>query len=159
MLQETIKRVASLPLLESITICNEEHRFLVAEQLRDIGSLGKIILEPVGRNTAPAIALAALSVADDPLLLVMPADHVIEDTNALTKTVRRAIPSAESGKLVAFGILPNKPREEFGYIEVGNGLNDGFNVISFKEKPDLQTASDYIKAGGFFGTAEFFVSS
>ena len=109
MLQETVQRIKGLPTSESVTICNEEHRFFVAEQLREIESLGKIILEPAGRNTAPAIALAALSVENDPLLLVLAADHIIENTGAFTNAVQQAIPLAEAGKLVTFGIVPTKP--------------------------------------------------
>ena len=109
MLQSTIKRLADLEIQSSVTICNEEHRFLVAEQLREINKLGSIILEPEGKNTAPAIALAALLSKDDPLLLVLPADHVIQDELAFTKAITDAIPLAESGKLVTFGIVPREP--------------------------------------------------
>ena len=107
MLQATFKRLDGLDIQSSVTICNEEHRFFVAEQLREIDKLGSIILEPVGRNTAPAIALAALSSpeGEDPLLLVLAADHVIQNEAAFTKTVMNAIPLAESGKLVTFGIV------------------------------------------------------
>ena len=97
MLQQTAKRLSYLPTSDSITICNEEHRFFVAEQLREIDSLGKIVLEPVGRNTAPAIALAALlEKEDDPLLLVLAADHVITDQDAFTDAVLKAVPLAEA---------------------------------------------------------------
>ena len=107
MLQATVKRLSGLDIQASITICNEEHRFFVAEQLREIDKLGSIILEPVGRNTAPAIALAALTAKDDPLLLVLAADHVIQDEDAFREAVIRAIPLAEAGKLVTFGIVPS----------------------------------------------------
>ena len=157
MLQETVQRIAGLPLSESITLCNEEHRFFVAEQLREIHSLGKIILEPAGRNTAPAIALAALSVEDDPLLLVLAADHIIEDTAAFTSAVKRAIPLAEKGKLVTFGVVPTQPHVGYGYIEAGEVLGDGFDVISFKEKPDLRTAGDYLSVGGFYWNSGMFL--
>ena len=97
MLQQTADRLSGLPTSEPITICNEEHRFFVAEQLREIDALGKIILEPVGRNTAPAIALAALlEKEDDPLLLVLAADHVIADQEAFTDAVMKAVPLAEA---------------------------------------------------------------
>ena len=114
MLQETVQRIKGLPTYESVTICNEEHRFFVAEQLREIESLGKIILEPVGRNTAPTIALAALAVENDPLLLVLAADHIIENTGAFTNAVQQAIPLAEAGKLVTFGIVPTEPHVGYG---------------------------------------------
>jgi mannose-1-phosphate guanylyltransferase len=116
MLQETVQRINGLSTSESVTICNEEHRFFIAEQLREIESLGKIILEPAGRNTAPAIALAALSVENDPLLLVLAADHIIESTDAFTNAVEQAIPLAEAGKLVTFGIIPTEPHVGYGYI-------------------------------------------
>ena len=107
MLQQTLERLADLPVSESVTICNEEHRFFVAEQMREIDALGKIILEPVGRNTAPAIALAALAEKEnDALLLVLAADHVVADQKAFTESVMRAVPLAEDGKLVTFGIVP-----------------------------------------------------
>ena len=115
MLQSTIKRLDGLDLKSSVTICNEEHRFFVAEQLREIDKLGSIILEPVGRNTAPAIALAALSLheGEDPLLLVLAADHVIQDEVAFTNTVTNAVPLAEAGKLVTFGIVANESNTNY----------------------------------------------
>lgn len=157
MLQETLSRVSDLPVSESLTICNEEHRFFVAEQLREIDALGKIILEPVGRNTAPAIGLAALSVDDDPLLLVLAADHVIKNTDAFTSAVRQAMPLAESGKLVTFGVVPDEPHTGYGYIEVGTNIGEGFEVASFKEKPDAQTAAEYIDGGGYYWNSGMFL--
>jgi len=157
MLQETLLRVSGLPVSESITICNEEHRFFVAEQLREIDALGKIILEPIGRNTAPAIGLAALSVDDDPLLLVLAADHVIKDTDAFTSAVRQAMPLAESGKLVTFGVIPSEPHTGYGYIEAGTNMGEGFEVASFKEKPDAQTAAQYLDAGGYYWNSGMFL--
>ena len=144
MLQSTIKRLEGLDIQSSVTICNEEHRFFVAEQLRAIDKLGTIILEPVGRNTAPAIALAALSVDDDPLLLVLAADHVIQDEAAFTSAVYAAIPLAESGKLVTFGIEPNEPNTGYGYIKRGEQKDDGFAVDQFVEKPSVELAQDYV---------------
>ena len=101
MLQTTMKRLKELDISSSVTICNEEHRFFVAEQLREINMLGSIILEPIGRNTAPAIALAALISDDDPLLLVLAADHVIQDELAFTKAISESLPLAEAGKLAS----------------------------------------------------------
>ena len=140
MLQATVKRLSGLDIQASITICNEEHRFFVAEQLREIDKLGSIILEPVGRNTAPAIALAALTAKDDPLLLVLAADHVIQDEAAFKAAVMRAIPLAESGKLVTFGIVPSEPNTGYGYIKRGNDLGEGFEVDEFVEKPSSDVA-------------------
>ncbi len=157
MLQETVLRISKLPLLESITICNEEHRFFVAEQLRAIESLGKVILEPVGRNTAPAITVAALSTSQDSLLLVLAADHVIENVDAFIDAVKQGINLAEAGSLVTFGVKASQPNLGYGYIEVGEKLGGGFRVASFKEKPDLQTATNYLEAGGFYWNSGIFL--
>jgi mannose-1-phosphate guanylyltransferase len=158
MLQQTVERLADLPVSESITICNEEHRFFVAEQLREIDALGKIILEPVGRNTAPAIALAALAEkANDPLLLVLAADHVITDQRAFTNAVVEAVPHAESGKLVTFGIVPTEAHTGYGYIEAGESLDGAYFVASFKEKPDSETAAKYLNGGGYYWNSGMFL--
>lgn len=157
MLQSTVERLEGLDIQSSVTICNEEHRFFVAEQLREIDKLGSIILEPVGRNTAPAIALAALSVNDDPLLLVLAADHVIKDEAAFIRTVSSAIPLAESGKLVTFGIEPNEPHIGYGYIKRGEKREEGFDVDYFVEKPSLELAQDYVNAGDYFWNSGIFL--
>ena len=158
MLQQTAERLSGLPTTESITICNEEHRFFVAEQLREIDALGKIILEPVGRNTAPAIALAALLEKEiDPLLLVLAADHVIADQDAFTDAVKKAVPLAEMGKLVTFGIVPSGPHTGYGYIEAGEPANGVYSVASFKEKPDSVTAADYLGHGGYYWNSGMFL--
>ena len=158
MLQQTIERLSELPASEPITICNEEHRFFVAEQLREIDALGKIILEPVGRNTAPAIALAALTEKkSDPLLLVLAADHVITDQVAFTKAVITAMPLAESGKLVTFGIVPSEPHTGYGYIEAGEPLEGAYSVASFHEKPDPETAARYMNHGGYYWNSGMFL--
>ena len=117
MLQSTSNRLKGLDIRSSVVICNEEHRFFVAEQLREIDRLDSIILEPVGRNTAPAIALAALVSDGDPLLLVLAADHVIQDEVAFSAAVTDALPLAEAGKLVTFGIVPSEPHTGYGYIK------------------------------------------
>lgn len=157
MLQSTVKRLAGLDVQSYVTICNEEHRFFVAEQLREIDKLGSIILEPIGRNTAPAIALAAFFAKDDPLLLVLAADHVIQDKAAFTKTVIDAIPLAESGKLVTFGIVPNEPHTGYGYIKRGEGHNVGFAVDQFVEKPSLELAQDYISSENYYWNSGMFL--
>jgi mannose-1-phosphate guanylyltransferase len=157
MLQATVKRLSGLDIQSSITICNEEHRFFVAEQLREIDKLGSIILEPVGRNTAPAIALAALTVKDDPLLLVLAADHVIQDEAAFNAAVMRAIPLAEAGKLVTFGIVPSEPDTGYGYIKRGNDLGEGFTVDEFVEKPSLEVAQGYISSGEYYWNSGMFL--
>ena len=157
MLQQTVERLADLPISELITICNEEHRFFVAEQLRAIEKLGRIILEPVGRNTAPAIALAALSEADDRLLLVLAADHVISDVASFTESVKKAMPLAEQGKLVTFGVVPTEPHTGYGYIKAGAESGCGFLVDAFKEKPDQLVAERYLNQGGYYWNSGMFL--
>ena len=157
MLQSTVKRLEGLDIDSSVTICNEEHRFFVAEQLRAIDKLGSIILEPVGRNSAPAIALAALSVEDDPLLLVLAADHVIHNEAAFISTVSAAIPLAESGKLVTFGIEPNGPHTGYGYIKRGEQNDAGFAVDQFVEKPSVELAQDYVSSGDYYWNSGIFL--
>lgn len=157
MLQATVKRLSGLDIQASITICNEKHRFFVAEQLREIDKLGSIILEPVGRNTAPAIALAALTAKDDPLLLVLAADHVIQDEAAFREAVIRAIPLAEAGKLVTFGIVPSAPHTGYGYIKRGKDLGEGFEVDAFVEKPSSDVAQDYLSSGDYYWNSGMFL--
>ena len=158
MLQQTAERLSGLSTSDSVTICNEEHRFFVAEQLREIDALGKIVLEPVGRNTAPAIALAALlDKEDDPLLLVLAADHVIADQDAFTDSVMKAVPLAEAGKLVTFGVVPSEPHTGYGYIEAGESLDSAYAVASFQEKPDSETAARYLKDGGYYWNSGMFL--
>jgi len=162
MLQSTIRRLddleAGLPLL----ICNEQHRFLAAEQLRQLGmEQARILLEPVGRNTAPAIALAALQAlhdAEDPILLVLAADHLIQDVDAFHSSIRAAMPFAIDGKLVTFGIVPTHPETGYGYIEKGTGLGEGgFAVSRFVEKPSLDLAEQYLASGDYFWNSGMFM--
>lgn len=159
MLQSTFKRLNDLNINSSVTICNEEHRFFVAEQLREINQLDSIILEPVGRNTAPAIALAALSSqeSEDPLLLVLAADHVIKDESAFTKVIMDAIPLAEAGKLITFGIEPHEPHTGYGYIKKGEKQNPGFNVDAFIEKPLINEAIEHIESGDYLWNSGMFL--
>jgi len=157
MLQATMKRLESLNIESSVTICNEEHRFFVAEQLREINKLGSIILEPVGRNTAPAIALAAFVAEGDPLLLVLAADHVIQDESAFTQAVTEAIPLAEAGKLVTFGVVPNEPHTGYGYIKKGVKYGVGFKVDHFVEKPSIDLAQNYIESGDYLWNSGMFL--
>ena len=158
MLQETFNRLEGLDINSSTTICNEEHRFFVAEQLREINKLGSIILEPVGKNTAPAIALAAFqSIEEDPVLLVLAADHVIEDESAFLKAVSEAVPLAESGKLVTFGIVPQQPHTGYGYIKRGGEYGAGFTVEKFVEKPSLDLAQEYVTSGDYYWNSGMFL--
>ena len=124
----------------------------MAEQLREIDKLGSIILEPVGCNTASAIALAALSELDghDPLFLVLSAEYVIQDEEAFTKTVIAAIPLAAAGKLVTFGLVAHKPNIGFGYIKKSESQGPGFTVDAFVEKPSIEVAKEYLEPGDYF---------
>jgi mannose-1-phosphate guanylyltransferase len=157
MLQSTMKRLECLDISSSVTICNEEHRFFVAEQLREINKLGSILLEPIGRNTAPAIALAAFTADDDPLLLVLAADHVIQDEAAFTNAINEAVPLAESGKLVTFGVVPNEAHTGYGYIKMGRQVESGFVVDKFVEKPSNEVAHQYIESKGYLWNSGMFL--
>ena len=157
MLQSTVKRLDGLDINSTIIMCNEKHRFFVAEQLREIDRLGTIILEPEGRNTAPAITLAALAVNDDPLLLILAADHVIQNDDAFIEAVTAAIPLAEAGKLVTFGIIPNKPDTGYGYIKKGDEIGGGFKVEEFIEKPGLDLAREFICSDRYYWNSGMFL--
>ena len=160
MLQETLGRLSALDVSAPLVICNEEHRFIVAEQLRSIDKTGSIILEPVGRNTAPAIALAAeVTLNNDPLLLVLAADHVIQDTKAFTQAVNDAVPLAQAGKLVTFGIVPTQPHTGYGYIKRGNSVSDssGYDVNAFVEKPSSSVAAEYVESGEYYWNSGMFL--
>jgi len=157
MLQATVKRLSGLDVKSSVIICNEEHRFFVAEQLREIGKLGSIILEPVGRNTAPAIALAALTSKEDDLLLVLAADHVIQDHAAFSNAVAGAVPLAEAGKLVTFGIVADSPNTGYGYIRRGEENGIGFMVDQFVEKPTIEVAKRYVDSGEYYWNSGMFL--
>jgi mannose-1-phosphate guanylyltransferase / mannose-6-phosphate isomerase len=158
MLQETAQRLAGLEAAAPIVVCNEAHRFLVAEQLRLLGTRPQaIILEPVGRNTAPAIALAALQAKPDALLLVLPADHVIRDVPAFQAAVQAAIPAANAGKLVTFGIVPTGPETGYGYIKKAAGKDIASPIERFIEKPDRARAETFLKEGGYFWNSGMFL--
>ena len=152
MLQDTFLRLKGLNLADPIIICNADHRFLVAEQCQLIDIKNPtILLEPVGRNTAPAIgaaALQSLKYSDGSMLLVLSADHVIQDVDAFHKAIDIANQQAQSGKLITFGIVPMDANTNYGYIksseESGNGA---YKVEEFVEKPDLKTAQTYLEQG------------
>lgn len=152
MLQSTLKRLHGLALEQCLVIGNEQHRFLIAEQLRQMDALGRnILLEPIGRNTAPAIALAALhalATGQDPLLLVLAADHVIADKVALHSAIEMAAKYAAQGHLVTFGVVPDRPETGYGYVQQGEPLgNGGFKVAAFVEKPSAALAATYVAGG------------
>lgn len=172
MIQETVLRLKGLDTQAPLCICNEEHRFIVAEQMREIDALGQIILEPVGRNTAPAIALAALSLieqGDDAIMLVLAADHIIENQAEFQKVIKESVSLAESGKLVTFGIVPSHAETGYGYIKAGErgelqgesgeleATSAGFMVNSFVEKPDLETAEAYLASGEYYWNSGMFM--
>lgn len=157
MLQATVKRLSNLKKKEVMTICNEEHRFFVAEQLRQIDSLGSILLEPFARNTAPAIALAAFLTTDNPVMLILPADHVIEDQKAFLTAISNALPLAKSGKLVTFGVNPTEAHTGYGYIKSGRKLENGYQVDEFIEKPNKEKANEYLDAMGYFWNSGIFL--
>ena len=162
MLQETLHRTGDLEAAAPLVVCNEEHRFMVAEQLRQVDlSAGALILEPEGRNTAPAVALAALhAVAQDPesVLLVLPADHLIRDVSAFVSAVGTALPLAQSGRLMTFGIVPTGPVTSYGYIKQGDGLGaDIFALNQFVEKPDKDTAQAYLDDGSYLWNSGMFL--
>jgi mannose-1-phosphate guanylyltransferase/mannose-6-phosphate isomerase len=164
LLQSTAARTDSLSaaaeLLPPLIVCNEAHRFLVAEQLRASGRpAGDIILEPVGRNTAPALTLAALTAeADDPVLILMPADHVVRDVDAFAQAVAAGLPHAEAGKVVTFGIVPDSPQTGFGYIRSGSAVGaQTYELEAFVEKPDRETAESYVAGGDYFWNSGMFL--
>jgi len=168
MVQETVLRLSGVPDLEPpIVVCNEAHRFLVEEQLTSVGyKPSAIILEPIGRNTAPALVLAAvraLEGGDDPLLLALPADHDIYEPKSLCKAVEFAAPLAQEGKLVTFGIVPTGAETGYGYIKRGDLKqcseegNEAFAVSRFEEKPNKQTAENYLSSGDYYWNSGMFL--
>lgn len=170
MLQETLARVAGVEGLGApIVVCNESHRFLVAEQILQAGIKSQaIVLEPVGRNTAPAVAIAAMiAVSDapgggktpqsDPLLLILPADHVIRDVQAFRAALEIGRKAASEGKLVTFGVVPNKPETGYGYIKRASGAGPAFAIDRFVEKPDLATAKGYVESREYFWNSGMFL--
>ncbi|MDN8645928.1 mannose-1-phosphate guanylyltransferase/mannose-6-phosphate isomerase [Stenotrophomonas indicatrix] len=160
MLQATWQRVAPIASRGPLVIANEEHRFVAAEQLQQVGAEpAAIILEPVGRNTAPAIAVAALEATRegaDALLLVLPSDHVITNEAAFRTAVEAATSAAEAGKLVTFGIVPTGPETGYGYIKAADG--QGVRAVErFVEKPDLDTATGYVASGQYYWNSGMFL--
>jgi mannose-1-phosphate guanylyltransferase / mannose-6-phosphate isomerase len=166
LLQATLRRaqgIAGLDLAPALVVCNEEYRFVIAEQLRLLGLAGTLVLEPFGRNTAPALAVAARAAMKneaDPVLLVMPADHVILDVPAFQAAVVQGAALAAEGAVVTFGITPDAPETGYGYIQAGpeQGLAGGARRIArFVEKPDLTTAEGYLAAGNYAWNSGLFM--
>ena len=164
MLQETVLRVSGWPdMMAPLVVCGNEHRFLVAEQLREIGikPLG-ILLEHVGRNTAPAVAAAAhylQNLDPDGLMLVLPADHVINDNAAFAAAVAKAATAVASGALATFGIVPLAPETGYGYIRGGaaTAVDGCYRVARFVEKPDHATAQGFLDQGGYYWNSGMFL--
>jgi mannose-1-phosphate guanylyltransferase/mannose-6-phosphate isomerase len=167
MIQETALRLVGLSAGAPVVVCNEAHRFLVAEQLRQLGIEPQaVVLEPVGRNTAPAIALAAHAAlkaagptADtDPLLLILPADHVIRDVGAFQKAVHVALGAAQrEGRLVSFGVVPTAPETGYGYIQRGSASGALFQIARFVEKPSAALASEFLASGDYYWNSGMFL--
>ena len=165
LLQATIRRVdgiAGINLCAPMVVCNEEYRFVIAEQLRLMGKEGPIVLEPFGRNTAPALTLAALAAmreGGDPILLVMPSDHVITDTRTFQEAVACGAALAEEGAVVTFGITPDAPETGYGYIQTGlaHGEGTACEIARFVEKPDLTTAQSYLDDGSYLWNSGLFM--
>ena len=164
LLQQTYLRTKKLKNIEKpILICNEQHRFIVAEQMREINiKPNSIILEPFGRNTAPAIALAALKaleISDDPHILILSSDHQIDNEEKFVEVIEKSIEISEKGKLITFGIVPTSPEIGYGYIKAAEKLDQdkikGSNVDSFVEKPDKRNAENFIKDKNLPGIAAF----
>lgn len=162
MLQDTVARLDGLKdVAAPIVVCNEAHRFMVAEQLRLIDRKPQaIILEPIGRNTAPAVALAALAAragGGDPILVVLPADHALEDVGAYHKAIALAAKEAARGKLVTFGIVARKPETGYGYIRRAAGSGPAYAVAEFVEKPDRKRAEQFVTSGEYYWNSGMFL--
>jgi len=157
LLQATLERVA--PLGTALCIANHEHRFFVQEALRQSGVTGEQLLEPAGRNTAAAMACAAVTAEPDQLLLFLPADHYIPDTDAFLTTVRAGVPAAEAGAIVTFGVSPSFPSPAYGYIQRGAALADGaaYAVQRFVEKPSVERAQELLLSGDHLWNAGIFL--
>jgi len=149
--QKTVKRNKEI-CKDFVAITNEEQYFLALDQLEEIGIKAKFLLEEVGRNTAPAIAFAAFESNEDDILFVTPSDHLIKDNDKYKEAVNKAKELAKGGYLVTFGIKPDNPNTGYGYIEA-----NGFDVVKFHEKPDLQTAKEYIKKGNYYWNSGMFM--
>lgn len=160
MLQETMKRIAWLGRTH-LVVCNNDQRFMVADQIQEIGVEAEIILEPVARNTAPAMvvsALKSLEMASDPIIAVFPADHLVKDLANFNKSLQSAIEVAEKGTLVTFGVVPTRPETGYGYIkaEEHEGL---LRIAAFKEKPSQEKAEAYLQSGDYYWNSGMFVFS
>ncbi|SEK26833.1 mannose-1-phosphate guanylyltransferase/mannose-6-phosphate isomerase [Nitrosovibrio tenuis] len=165
LLQTTVRRMKGFPGIKvdaPLIVCNEEYRFIIAEQLRLMEIKGSILLEPAGRNTAPALTLAAMAAVregDDPILLVMPADHVIMDITSFQSAVQQGVPLAAEGAVITFGITPDSAETGYGYIQAGEPMGDNgvCRIARFVEKPDVATAQRYVDSGSYFWNSGLFM--
>ena len=162
MFQQTLARLDGLPIASPVVVCNEQHRFLVAEQLRQLEiDSPSILLEPAGRNTAPAIAIAAIdALAKDPeaVFLVLPADHHMADIEAFQSAVTEALTVVDEGRLITFGLIPSRPETGYGYIRCGDGLSGSISELAeFVEKPDVATAEAYLESGDYVWNSGMFM--
>jgi mannose-1-phosphate guanylyltransferase/mannose-6-phosphate isomerase len=162
MLQDTVSRLRGIPdATAPIVVCSNDHRFLAADQLQRIGVTALAqILEPEGRNTAPAVAVAAMAAVEhepESIILVLAADHLIRNEEAFRAAVQRALGQAEAGKLVTFGIVPDAPETGYGYIERGVGSDGCFEVARFVEKPDASHAREFVDSGRFYWNSGMFM--
>ncbi len=155
--QNTVNRATEADVESIMTICNEDHKFLVEDELDSLNIESTLILEPHGRNTAPAITLAALSIEEDALMLVMPSDHYISSPEEFNLSIKSAIPIANSGKLVTFGVPPKSPHTGYGYIKSGDSIDDAFKIDKFTEKPSLESAKGFLKEGSYFWNSGIFL--
>jgi len=165
LLQATVRRMEGLTGVKveaPLIVCNEEYRFIIAEQLRLMGIKGNLLLEPAGRNTAPALTLAALVATrelEDPVLLIMPADHVIVNTASFQAAVKKGLTLAAQGAVITFGIMPDSPETGYGYIQAGEPVGDDgvCRIARFVEKPDFTTAQAYLDSGSHFWNSGLFM--
>lgn len=161
MFQQTVKRVKQIEgLREIVVVANQEHRFIVAEQLRQSGDEGRILLEPEGKNTAPAIALAAIDVLKrfgDAHLIVLSSDHALDANGTFVKAIRSALALSERSALVTFGIVPTSPETGYGYIQASKPVLEGYRVERFIEKPPKEAAKQMVESGGFYWNSGMFV--
>jgi len=157
MLQQTILRLGNMKTTKPIIICNNDHKFIVQDQISQINKECEILLEPISKNTAPAITLAALSLNPKAILLILAADHIIEDEKIFREQVKKACQHLKDNKIVIFGIDPSSPNINYGYIKTNKGKESGLEVLSFKEKPNAKLAKEYFKNDNYFWNSGMFL--
>ena len=157
LIKETVMRAKDITKTDPIIICNKKHSKIINQHLSDMNISYSMVLEPIGKNTAPAVGVAAMSLDEDPLLLVLPSDHFIRDEISFKKSISNAIPLAEDGKLVTFGVVPSEPNVGYGYIKKGRKIKMGYAVEKFKEKPTIQKASEYLNSGNYLWNSGIFL--